>query len=380
MSESAQRGAYLDGSRGRRAYLDWMRGLAVLVMIEAHVIDSWTRADARHTWQFMWAMILGGFGAPLFLFLAGLSVALSAGSKARRSGDARAAATVVMTRGAWIFGLAFVFRIQSWILGLGSPHALLKVDILNILGPGIVAAAAIWSVFRSSRSRVIAYAALTLAVAAVSPSVRHSPLLDAVPAAAAAYLRPVPGGSNFCMFPWIAFVFGGAVIGVLLDGAQTREDEAKVNTGLFAWGALLAAAAYGASWLPSPYAQSEFWGGSPAFFFLRTGIMTLTIAVAYAWERLSAMRPRTEAGVGLVSWSPMQQLGRNSLFIYWIHVEMVYGLVSLRIHKRLSHPEAWIALAAFICFMFACAIARDRFVAWRGSRNAERPPGAPAYA
>ena len=63
-----------------------MRGLAVLVMIEAHVIDSWTRLDARHTWQFMWAMILGGFGAPLFLYLAGLSVALSAGSKAAPNG------------------------------------------------------------------------------------------------------------------------------------------------------------------------------------------------------------------------------------------------------------------------------------------------------
>ena len=43
------------------------------------------RSDARHSWQFMWAMILGGFGAPLFLFLAGVSVALSAGSKARRT-------------------------------------------------------------------------------------------------------------------------------------------------------------------------------------------------------------------------------------------------------------------------------------------------------
>src|SRR3954451_4235 len=86
-----------------------MRGLAVLVMIEAHVIDSWTRLDARHTWQFGWSMILGGFGAPLFLYLAGLSVALSAGSKLRRTGDATAAARFVMMRGLWVFGLAFLF-------------------------------------------------------------------------------------------------------------------------------------------------------------------------------------------------------------------------------------------------------------------------------
>ena len=31
----------------RRGYLDWLRGLAVLIMIEAHIVDSWTRLDER---------------------------------------------------------------------------------------------------------------------------------------------------------------------------------------------------------------------------------------------------------------------------------------------------------------------------------------------
>ena len=48
---------------GRRTYLDLLRGVAVLVMIEAHVIDSWTRIADRHSWQFAWAMILGGLKA-----------------------------------------------------------------------------------------------------------------------------------------------------------------------------------------------------------------------------------------------------------------------------------------------------------------------------
>jgi uncharacterized membrane protein len=64
----------------RRRYLDWLRGLAVLVMIQAHVLDSWTRLDARASWQFAWANIVAGFGAPMLLFLAGASVGLSAGS------------------------------------------------------------------------------------------------------------------------------------------------------------------------------------------------------------------------------------------------------------------------------------------------------------
>jgi uncharacterized membrane protein len=35
----------------RRGYLDWVRGLAVLIMIQAHVLDSWTRLDARGAWR-----------------------------------------------------------------------------------------------------------------------------------------------------------------------------------------------------------------------------------------------------------------------------------------------------------------------------------------
>ena len=68
----------------RRGYLDWLRGLAGVIMIEAHILDSWTRLDQRDSSLFGASIIVGGFGAPLFLFLAGVAVSLSAGSKFRR--------------------------------------------------------------------------------------------------------------------------------------------------------------------------------------------------------------------------------------------------------------------------------------------------------
>src|SRR6478736_6110414 len=45
----------------RRTSLDLLRGVAVLVMIEAHVIDSWTRAEDRHSHAFAQSLVLGGF-------------------------------------------------------------------------------------------------------------------------------------------------------------------------------------------------------------------------------------------------------------------------------------------------------------------------------
>ena len=349
-------------SNGRRRYLDWVRGLAVLVMIQAHILDSWTRIDVRNTSAFAWSMIVAGFGAPLFLFLAGVSVALSAASKSRRTGDEATATSAVVKRGAWIFLLAFLFRIQAWILGWGTPRSLLKVDILNIMGPSIIVAAALWGTFRGRVQRSIAFAIAAAAVSLIAPIVRSAPTIAALPDALEAYLRPIAGFSSFCFFPWSGFVFAGACIGVFVDAARTPDAESQVNKWFAVTGLGLVACAYAASFLPTPYAHSEFWGASPAFFAIRVGVLTAVIAAAYWWEKLR-LAP---------SWKPMEQLGRTSLFIYWIHVEMVYGLISLPIHKTFTHAQSWAAYAAFVLLMLALSVQKDRFVNWWKTRG-KRP-------
>ena len=77
---------------GRRGYLDWMRGLAVVVMVFWHTVDSWTTPADKASGAFWYCQLIGGFGAPMFLFLAGVSVALAGGSRLRKAGLARAPA------------------------------------------------------------------------------------------------------------------------------------------------------------------------------------------------------------------------------------------------------------------------------------------------
>lgn len=350
----------------RRGYLDWLRGVAVLIMIGAHLFDSWTRVPDRQTREFVYVMIVGGFGAPLFLFLAGVSVGLSAGSKSRRGASDHDAARAVARRGAVVFGLAFLFRLQSLVLSWGRIRDLLKVDVLNIMGPSIVAAAWLWRAVSTARARIALFAAAVLILVFSTPLVRVSPVLTILPDPVAAYIRPVSGLSNFVFFPWAGFVFAGAAIGVLLDSVREARSERRAVLWCGIGGAVLSALAYQASFLPSPYAASHFWTTSPSFFLLRAGILVFGVLPAYLWERRPGGRDK---------WSPVRQLGRTSLFIYWIHVEMVYGLVSLDLHKRLSWREAWVAYGCFCLFLLGCSVAKDRFVGWwRGtpvSVNAE---------
>ncbi len=88
-----------DRRPGRRAYVDWARGVAVLLMIEAHTADAWTRLDVRRTIAFRDATVLGGFAAPLFLWLAGLAVVLAATRTAERGGSRPSAVEMICRRG-----------------------------------------------------------------------------------------------------------------------------------------------------------------------------------------------------------------------------------------------------------------------------------------
>jgi uncharacterized membrane protein len=337
----------------RREHLDWLRGVAVLLMIEAHLFDSWTSGPDRHGSAFRVLMVIGGGGTTLFLFLAGVAAVLSAGSKLRRTGSLSGAANAVVRRGLQIFALALLFRLQAWILGWSHrPTDLLKVDILNIMGPSIVVAALLWRLGTSSRARALIFAAATAATALLTPLIRMMPPAF-LPPPILAYIVPVAGLSNFVVFPWTALVLAGAFVGVLIDAAQTPVLDRRIHDRLAAGGAIVSLAAFAASFLPTPFPASYFWTTSPAYLLLRSGLAALGVAAAHAWVG------RWRDGV---PWSALVQLGRTSLFIYWIHVELVYGLISRPWHRGLNLTQTVVAYVAFCGLMLACSIAKERIV------------------
>lgn len=350
----------------RRGYLDWLRGIAVLVMIEAHTFDSWTRLSDRHSTAYAWSMIVAGFGAPAFLFLAGVAIALAAGSRQRRGLSDREVTRRAFRRGLEIFVLAFLFRLQAWIISGGALAAtLLKVDILNVMGLAMLAGAALWVFGRNGPTRALLMVGAAVAVAMLTPIVRESTLVGWLPDPVEWYVRAAPGRSNFTLFPWAGFLLGGGAIGVWLDHARTPEAERRVNLGLAGIGLALALGGYAASFLPPIYASSSFWTSSPTFFFLRLGVLILALPVAYLWNGLWR------------GWSPIREFGVASLFVYWIHVEMVYGSPSAPIHKALPFPGAVLAFLALSVFLFGLVKVRDAvWPAIRGARpGAQDRPG-----
>src|SRR5262245_35348811 len=93
----------------RLAYLDWMRGLGVLIMLQGHVLDSWVRPQDRASEWFWLSQFLGGLPAPIFLFLVGVSLAMVLDRMRSKGASITDLAGKVLRRGGWILFLAYAF-------------------------------------------------------------------------------------------------------------------------------------------------------------------------------------------------------------------------------------------------------------------------------
>jgi hypothetical protein len=114
---------------------------------------------------------------------------------------------------------------------------------------------------------------------------------------------------------------------------------------------------------PSIYWESSYWTSSPTFFADRAGLVLLALAVA---DSLAGLLPgRSPEGL-----DPLSRLGRASLLIYWVHVQITYGWITSTLHKQLNLGQLAVAYAGFCLAMYALIPLRDRLLL-RG-----RPSGA----
>jgi uncharacterized membrane protein len=353
----------------------------VLIMIEAHAVDAWTRAADKKSVVYRDATILGGFAAPMFLWLAGLAVVLAATRTAERTGTRAQAVEAIVGRGLVIFILAFLFRLQAFIVSPGNHVVtLFRVDILNIMGPAIVAAGLAWALARRARVRVAIFSAMAIACSMLTPIVRISPLVDRLPLWIQWHLRPAGDMTVFTLLPWAGFVFAGAAVGALLAAARDARDERRVNAALAVCGAALIVLGFYSARRPSIYVASSFWTSSPTWFAIRAGILMVALSWLFGLEQavgrgeeIHADGRRSWLRALLRSWqAPLERLGQHSLFIYWIHVELVYGYFSWLWWHRLPLWGAAIGYAIFCALIYRAIGWRDRFVDfWRA-----RPRGA----
>ena len=130
---------------------------------------------------------------------------------------------------------------------------------------------------------------------------------------------------------------------------------------------------------PTPTVPDErFWTSSPTWFAIRLGILMMALTAIYECEvvfaALKGRATQTDVARGFApAIDPLARLGRSSLFIYWIHVELVYGYASWGWRHRLPLWGTAIAFILFCVLMYRSIGWRDLLVEkWRNRSSGAR--------
>lgn len=396
-----------------------------------HTADAWLAAEIHGTPAFERARLIGGFAAPFFMWLAGLSIALS--TELRPSLDKTLSALV---RAGWVIVVGYALKLFAWTVDHGairdprcwltialavpamsalvfafrepplgapqarriagvvgaialvlvysrtdglprSPEVLARLDVLQGIGAALAVTtlllAGLGRVAPSERARAVALALLALGVALATPHFVGTSL-DPLPTRVADYVarttEPAASGARFPLFPWLGHALYGACLGTLLRAAPRGRAVTELPLSGRPWLiALVALVVVVASFEAGPIAPS---------ITARAEWMRPVLRLAfYGTAAIGSAAMLSYAGRAMPRlYDALSVMGRSSLLVYGAHLELAYGLLGLPLRGALG----WLGWALAAPLLLLCMIALARWVeGWEQSaggdshgRDAER--------
>lgn len=314
----------------RLGSIDQLRGFAVVCMVLIHVVNAFLIPDLRSGLGYVISEFFGGIAAPSFLTLAGLSAAVLS----RKSGGAQR----VCWRGAEILMLAFAFRIFEWAVGGEGAHSnyILRVDVLNCIGASLL----LLGVMLSVKIPSTLFAAMGAATFVMTPLVKSARL----PNHPLAYYLAHPTMAPFSMFGWTGYALIGCALGLF---AKDLNDDLLRKVGR---GALAASLILRFSRLQLKLPGTDF---DTVFMFER---VSLTIGLFAVLPYLTNLHRHIATFFGF--------LGRHSLLIYCVHVELCYGLLLWGLRDRQGWPGTLGLTLALIGFTSVLGVAIERLLSF----------------
>jgi uncharacterized membrane protein len=309
----------LPAPKGARfPFIDALRGLAVVFMIETHTVNALLDRGLRHGPFHTALTYVNGLVAPAFLFCAGLGFAIFLGRKNDDIVSAGPGFRAYLRKCLFIIFLGYSLHVPYFSLrtmiasGPDAWSALLQVDVLQVIGVTLAVLLLLSLALRREGWRDLAAAALTLAALGWWYAAPGDPGL---PGWLLAYFSR-ERSPLFTLVPWAAFLTAGFLSGRrFAAGAAAGNEPGTIRQiALLSAGALVAGVA--ATALTKPlYPPGAFWYWSAEYFLVRLGSIGLVMCLL--WFVL-----RKGEGPGA---RVLEVFGRESLPVYYIHLIIVYG-------------------------------------------------------
>jgi uncharacterized membrane protein len=304
---------------GRLEFLDLVRGVFLLVMVEGHTLRALLDPAIKSTAAFQYHELIHNLPGPAFLFASGVAFVYS--TRAQWDSYRRWGPKLRRRLSRWLavlaigYGLQLTYATLRRTLSETTPEQfafLVSLNILQCICLSLILLQVLAMVVPEMKWFFNVAALGSIVIAFATPFAwdigREWPV----------WLASLVSGrtrSAFPLFPYAGFALAGAAWGYQHALARERDEEA----------AFLRRSAWFCVWLclgsvavalaPLPQIYSDFWYTSPLFFFLRVGILgLLTIGARHAETRLM---PRFRELLAII--------GKESLLIYVVHLIVLYG-------------------------------------------------------
>ena len=334
--------------------LDWLRGVAVLVMAECHVFNAVLAPRYRETAWFAFLNWLNGFVAPAFLLVSGGVIGMNLQNRWQDVVTFGKSWNKLWRRIGQIFIVGYLLHLPTPFLwqffGPRGPHLVAlwtKMDILQCVAGSLSLILLVVPLARQARVHRLACVMLGIAALASVSFVADWGPTSALPHPVLSYLWPT-GVGLFPLVPWAAF----PLLGVWLGPA--------IFTGVRTWEQSVRSIAAGIVFLvASRLVPANGWYGA-TFVFERLGGALIGLAIC-CWFGTPVRGTR---------W--ILEFGQLSLWSYTVHLIIVYGsglsfgMDALRTYKIPPFTEGFPPWAGLISLGMVLYITA-RVVRWRAN-------------
>jgi uncharacterized membrane protein len=308
-------------SKQRYLFIDLLRFLAVFFMIQGHTFDALLDLGLRTHTLFFVHDFFHGFIAPMFLFASGVAFGISTFKRwdehiipgrriAKRFGKFAGLLVIGYVLHLPFFSLTKVLTEAT----AAELAAWQQVDALHCIAISMLVLQSAVFLLKDERRFVLFAGSVAAVVIFTAPVLWNLPLKEELPLWFASYLN-MQNSSWFPLFPWSAYIFCGVVYASFFIRAKEHHQATVFMQRSVVYGLVVMAVMFILVNIPVGfYPPHDVWKANPLIVFARMGFVAVVIAGIFFAEH----------SVTIPSRIPLM-MGRESLFIYIIHLIIIYG-------------------------------------------------------
>ncbi len=340
-------------AKKRFTFIDLLKGWALLIMIEVHVVNAFIIPEITYAPWFSIVDFINGLVAPSFTFISGFAFIISSKNSLEELRSFGKKFWTKLGRILLLFVVGYSLHMPEFslqnIIKNASPESLklwANSDVLQCIALSLLIMFLSRLAIKSDKVYNRFLLIMAIGIPLASPLVWNIDFAEYLPLAAAAYFNEV-NGSFFPIFPWMGFLFaGGYACTLYMKFREEGKEEVFINRGMIYGIAAFAISTIVIIFLrQNPGFQVK---PNPFFFIQRLGLVFF--ALGLCWKYVNRFGEKS---------SFVTVVSRESLLIYFLHLQVIYRRIwnGQNLESLIGHsfgiPEVVFATLILVTSMIA---------------------------